>query len=72
MDSKALCKALSFCPSLADMEVVGLHIQLRLLLNCLSSHGHHLERLCCQSAKTGRTQVLKSHTCEQLVKGLTK
>lgn len=69
MDSKALCKAISFCPSLADLEVVGLHIQLRSLLNCLSSHCHHLERLCCQSSKTGRTEALKSRTCVQLVKG---
>lgn len=69
MDNKALCKALSFCPSLADLEVVGLHVQLRSLLNCLSSHCHHLERLCCQSSKTGRTEALKSRTCVQLVKG---
>lgn len=69
MDSKALCKAISFCPSLADLEVVGLHIQLRSLLNCLSSHCHHLERLCCQSSKTGRTEALKTRTCVQLVKG---
>lgn len=69
MDSRALCKAISFCPSLADLEVVGLHIQLRSLLNCLSSHCHHLERLCCQSSKTGRTEALKTRTCVQLVKG---
>eukprot|EP01018_Ginkgo_biloba_P032664 Gb_01688 [translate_table: standard] len=69
MDSKALCKAISCCPSLLDLEIVGLHIQLKSTLDCLSSHCQHLERLGCQSSKTGRAEALKSRTCTQLVKG---
>ncbi|KAH9301885.1 hypothetical protein KI387_013468, partial [Taxus chinensis] len=72
MDSKALCNAISSCPSLSDLEVVGLHVQLKSIIHCLSSHCHYLERLCCQSSKTGRAEGLKSHTCTQFLKGCPK
>ncbi|XP_057860349.1 F-box protein At4g02760 isoform X2 [Cryptomeria japonica] len=72
IDTKALCGAISSCPSLSDLELVDLHVQLKSVLSCLSSHCHFLERLCCQSSKTGRVEGLRSYTCTQFLTGCPK
>ncbi|XP_058073729.1 F-box protein At4g02760-like isoform X2 [Magnolia sinica] len=67
MDNAALCTALSACPSLLDLEVVGLHVELRHTLESVSTNCHLIERLFFESSKTGRDDSLKSPTCADLV-----
>ncbi|XP_059660497.1 F-box protein SKIP17-like [Cornus florida] len=67
MDNAALCAALSFCPSLLDLEIVGLHVELRQTLESVSRHCHLIERLFFESSKTGRDDSLKLPTCSDLV-----
>ncbi|XP_077213642.1 F-box protein At4g02760-like isoform X1 [Tasmannia lanceolata] len=69
MDNVALCTALSACPSLLDLEVVGLHVELRQTLGSVSTNCHFIERLSFESSKTGRDDSLKSPTCIDLVNG---
>ncbi|KAL4198436.1 hypothetical protein AMTRI_Chr03g45890 [Amborella trichopoda] len=69
MDNASFCAALSVCPSLIDLEVLGLHIELRQALKTLSSSCRGLERLVIESAKSGRDESLKSATCAELVNG---
>ncbi|KAJ4956543.1 hypothetical protein NE237_013326 [Protea cynaroides] len=69
MDNAALCAALSPCPSLLDLEIVGLHIELRQTLESVSKNCHFIERLFFESSKTGRDDSLKSPTCFELVNG---
>ncbi|XAR58545.1 hypothetical protein NMG60_11013981 [Bertholletia excelsa] len=67
MDGPALCSALSSCPSLLDLEMVGLHVELKQTLESVSKHCHLIERLCFESSKTGRDDSLKTSTCNDLV-----
>ncbi|CAL5425234.1 unnamed protein product [Camellia sinensis] len=67
MDNAALCAALSACPSLLDLEIVGLHVELRQTLESVSKHCHLIERLYFESSKTGRDDSLKLPTCCDLV-----
>ncbi|KAB2018343.1 hypothetical protein ES319_D08G223900v1 [Gossypium barbadense] len=67
MDNASLCVALAACPSLLDLEIVGLHVELRQTLMSVSSHCHFIERLFFESSKTGRDDSLKSPTCFELV-----
>lgn len=67
MDSSSLCGALSACPSLLDLEIVGLHVELRQTLISVSANCHLIERLFFESSKTGRDDSLKSQTCIDLV-----
>ncbi|KAA8550855.1 hypothetical protein F0562_002539 [Nyssa sinensis] len=67
MDNTALCAALSACPSLLDLEIVGLHVELRQTLESVSKHCHLIERLFFESSKTGRDDSLKLPTCSDLV-----
>ncbi|XP_030462171.2 F-box protein SKIP17-like isoform X2 [Syzygium oleosum] len=67
MDSASLCMALSVCPSLVDLEIVGLHVELRQLLTSVGLNCHLIERLFFESSKTGRDDSLKSPTCVDLV-----
>lgn len=67
MDNTSLCVALSACPSLLDLEIVGLHVELRHTLASVSSNCHLIERLFFESSKTGRDDSLKSPTCVELV-----
>ncbi|KAJ9696184.1 hypothetical protein PVL29_008433 [Vitis rotundifolia] len=67
MDNTALCAALSACPSLLDLEIVGLHVELRQTLMSVSTNCHLIERLFFESSKTGRDDSLKSPTCVDLV-----
>ncbi|PPD73279.1 hypothetical protein GOBAR_DD29786 [Gossypium barbadense] len=53
MDNASLCVALAACPSLLDLEIVGLHVELRQTLMSVSSHCHFIERLFFESSKTG-------------------
>ncbi|KAF5187818.1 F-box protein skip17 [Thalictrum thalictroides] len=69
MDNDALCTALSSCPSLLDLEIVGLHIELRQTLESVSTNCPLLERLFFESSRTGRDDSLKSPTCVDLVNG---
>ncbi|XP_043691671.1 F-box protein SKIP17-like [Telopea speciosissima] len=69
MDNAALCTALSTCPSLLDLEIVGLHVELRQTLESVSKNCHFIERLFFESSKTGRDDSLKSPTCIDLVNG---
>ncbi|XP_057424557.1 F-box protein At4g02733-like [Lotus japonicus] len=67
MDNVSLSGALSACPSLLDLEIVGLHVELRLTLMSVSAHCHLIERLFFESSKTGRDDSLKTQTCVELV-----
>lgn len=69
MDSSALCSALSACQSLIDLEVIGLHIELKRTLDSVSSYCHLIERLFLESSETGRDDSLKPSTCVDLVDG---
>lgn len=72
IDNVALCTALYSCPSLCDLELVKLNVQLKSVLSCLSSRCHLLERLCFQSRKMVRMEGLRSHTCIQFLAGCPK
>ncbi|KAM7501345.1 hypothetical protein LguiB_000249 [Lonicera macranthoides] len=67
MDNAAFSSALSTCPSLLDLEIVGLHVELRQTLESVSKHCHLIERLFFESSKTGRDDSLKLPTCSDLV-----
>ncbi|XP_062144907.1 F-box protein SKIP17-like [Alnus glutinosa] len=67
MDNTSLCGALSACPSLLDLEIVSLHVELRQTLMSVSANCHLIERLFFESSKTGRDDSLKSPTCIDLV-----
>ncbi|KAF5455024.1 hypothetical protein F2P56_024643 [Juglans regia] len=67
MDNTSLCGALSACPSLLDLEIVGLHVELRQTLMSVSGNCHLMERLFFESSKIGRDDSLKSATCIDLV-----
>ncbi|KAH7577554.1 hypothetical protein ACOSQ2_001516 [Xanthoceras sorbifolium] len=67
MDNTSLCMALSACPSLLDLEIVGLHVELRQTLMSVSLSCPLIERLFFESSKTGRDDSLKSPTCVDLV-----
>ncbi|XP_052170129.1 F-box protein At4g02733-like [Diospyros lotus] len=67
MDNAALSVALSTCSYLLDLEIVGLHVELRQTLESVSKHCHLIERLYFESSKTGRDDSLKLPTCSDLV-----
>ncbi|KAH9785832.1 F-box protein SKIP17 [Citrus sinensis] len=67
MDNASLSMALSACPSLLDLEIVGLHVELRQTLMSVSMSCPLLERLFFESSKTGRDDSLKSPTCVDFV-----
>ncbi|KAM7255791.1 hypothetical protein ACFE04_011532 [Oxalis oulophora] len=67
MDNTSLCVALAACPSLLDLEIVGLHVELRQTLMSVSANCHLVERLFFESSKTGRDDSLKSPTCIDFV-----
>ncbi|XP_022150255.1 F-box protein SKIP17-like [Momordica charantia] len=67
MDNTSLCVALSACPSLLDLEIVGLHVELRQTLMSVIDSCQLIERLFFESSKTGRDDSLKSPTCVDLV-----
>ncbi|XP_044503784.1 F-box protein SKIP17-like isoform X2 [Mangifera indica] len=67
MDNTSLCMALSACPSLLDLEIVGLHVELRQTLMSVSMNCPLIERLFFESSKTGRDDSLKSPTCVDFV-----
>ncbi|KAL7601940.1 F-box protein At4g02760 isoform X1 [Lactuca sativa] len=67
MDNTALWASLSACPSLLDLEIVGLHVELRHTLESISKNCPLLERLVFESSKTGRDDGLKFPTCNEFV-----
>ncbi|KAL7226623.1 hypothetical protein ACSBR1_021674 [Camellia fascicularis] len=67
MDNASLCASLSACPSLLDLEIVGLYVELRQTLESVSKHCRSIERLFFESSKTGRDDSLKFPTCSDLV-----
>ncbi|XP_022954019.1 F-box protein SKIP17-like isoform X1 [Cucurbita moschata] len=67
MDNPSLRAALSACPSLLDLEIVGLHVELRQTLTSVIENCQFIERLFFESSKTGRDDSLKSPTCVDLV-----
>ncbi|KAJ6938786.1 F-box protein SKIP17-like [Populus alba x Populus x berolinensis] len=67
IDNTSLCGALSACPSLLDLEIIGLHVELRQTLVSVSMNCPLIERLFFESSKTGRDDSLKSPTCVELV-----
>ncbi|KAI9119214.1 hypothetical protein K1719_009889 [Acacia pycnantha] len=67
MDNASLCAALAACPSLLDLEIVGLHVELRQTLMSVSTNCQLIERLFFESSKTGRDNSLKTPTCIHLV-----
>ncbi|KMZ71228.1 hypothetical protein ZOSMA_185G00470 [Zostera marina] len=68
MDNTALCTALSACHSLIELEIIGLHVELRRTLQCLSENCNLLERLFFESEDDG-DETLFLQTCKELVKG---
>ncbi|XP_020241549.1 F-box protein At4g02733-like isoform X2 [Asparagus officinalis] len=69
MDSHALCTALFACQSLLDLEVVGLHVELKRTLDAVSTSCHSIERLFIESSDAGRDDSLNSAACTDLVNG---
>ncbi|KAF9682891.1 hypothetical protein SADUNF_Sadunf05G0155100 [Salix dunnii] len=67
IDNTSLCGALSACPSLLDLEIIGLHVDLRQTLVSVSMNCPLIERLFFESSKTGRDDSLKIPTCVHLV-----
>ncbi|KAL0435733.1 UNVERIFIED_CONTAM: F-box protein SKIP17 [Sesamum radiatum] len=67
MDNTAFGAAVSACPSLLDLEIVGLHVELRQTLESVSRSCPLIERLFFESSKTGRDDSLKLPTCNDLV-----
>ncbi|GFP92299.1 F-box protein at4g02760 [Phtheirospermum japonicum] len=67
MDNTAIGAALSACPSLLDLVIVGLHVELRQTLESVSRSCPVIERLYFESSKTGRDESLKLPTCIDLV-----
>ncbi|XP_027351770.1 F-box protein At4g02760-like [Abrus precatorius] len=67
MDNASLSGALSACPSLLDLEIVGLHVELRQTLVSVSANCRMIDRLFFESSKTGRDDSLKAQTCSELV-----
>lgn len=67
MDNTALCDALSSCPSLLDLEMAGIHVDLRQTLESVSKYCPLIERLSFESSKTGRDDSFKLPTCSELV-----
>ncbi|XP_071719703.1 F-box protein At4g02760-like [Rutidosis leptorrhynchoides] len=67
MDNSALSASLSACPSLLDLEIVGLIVELRHTLESISRHCPLIERLVFESSKTGRDDGLKYPTCNEFV-----
>ncbi|KAJ0946358.1 putative leucine-rich repeat domain superfamily, F-box-like domain superfamily [Helianthus annuus] len=67
MDNASLLTSLSACPSLVDLEIVGLHVELRHTLESISRNCPLIERLVFESSKTGRDDGLKFPTCNEFV-----
>ncbi|KAK9057308.1 hypothetical protein SSX86_022143 [Deinandra increscens subsp. villosa] len=67
MDNASLLTSLSACPSLLDLEIVGLHVELRNTLESVSRNCPLIERLVFESSKTGRDDGLKFPTCNEFV-----
>ncbi|KAL8214949.1 hypothetical protein R6Q57_004398 [Mikania cordata] len=67
MDNASLLTSLSACPSLVDLEIVGLHVELRHTLESVSRNCPLIERLVFESSKTGRDDGLKFPTCNEFV-----
>ncbi|KAK6164666.1 hypothetical protein DH2020_001530 [Rehmannia glutinosa] len=67
MDNTAFGAAVSACPTLLDLEIVGLHVDLRQTLESVSRSCPLIERLFFESSKTGRDDSLKLPTCNDLV-----
>ncbi|KAH6818834.1 hypothetical protein C2S51_002437 [Perilla frutescens var. frutescens] len=67
MDNTAFGAAILACPSLLDLEIVGLHVELRQTLESVSRSCPLIERLFFESSKTGRDDSLKLPTCNDLV-----
>ncbi|KAI3783083.1 hypothetical protein L2E82_13145 [Cichorium intybus] len=63
MDDMALLESLSVCPSLVDIEIVGLHVELRQTLESVSKQCPLLERFLFESSKKGRGDDLKYGIC---------
>ncbi|KAL6564364.1 hypothetical protein OROMI_015814 [Orobanche minor] len=67
MDNTAFGAAVLACPSLIDLEIVGLHVELRQTLESVSRSCPVIERLFFESSRTGRDDSLKLPTCIDLV-----
>ncbi|XP_076941448.1 F-box protein At4g02760-like [Bidens hawaiensis] len=67
MDNASLLTSLSACPNLLDLEIVGLHVELRHTLESISRNCPLIERLVFESSKTGRDDGLKFPTCNEFV-----
>lgn len=72
MDSLNLCRVIVACPALTDLELVGLRINARVVLNTVALHCHGLKRLCFQSPKESGWSpygIIKTVNCIQVVQG---
>lgn len=77
MDSTHLCKAIAVCPGLTDLEIVGLSINMRMVLQSVTSHCHDMKRLFIQPPKTGSANQwrscgpdsIRTLSCNQMVQG---
>ncbi|KAG6438313.1 hypothetical protein SASPL_103250 [Salvia splendens] len=67
MDNAALGAAISACPSLLDLEIVGLHVELRHTLESVSRSCPLIGRLYFESSETGRDDSLTLATCNDIV-----
>ncbi|KAL1351510.1 hypothetical protein HN51_015430 [Arachis hypogaea] len=69
MDSPSLVETLSVCPSLLDLEIVGLDVELGCILSSVSANCHLIERFAFAASTTGRNEILNIQTCSHLVAG---
>ncbi|KAK1437278.1 hypothetical protein QVD17_03068 [Tagetes erecta] len=68
MDNAALLTSLASCPFLLDLEIVGVHVELRQTLESVSKHCPLMERLVFESSKTGRDDCWKTPACNEFVR----
>ncbi|GAB2241385.1 hypothetical protein Droror1_Dr00018160 [Drosera rotundifolia] len=67
IDSPVLCMTISACPSLVDLKIVGLHVELKQTLESVSGSCPLLHRLFFESSKAGRDDSIKLQTCVNFV-----
>uniref|UniRef100_A0A7N0SYE0 F-box domain-containing protein n=1 Tax=Kalanchoe fedtschenkoi TaxID=63787 RepID=A0A7N0SYE0_KALFE len=67
LDDSAVCAALSTCPSLLDLEIVGLNVELKQILVSVASSCSMIQRLYFDSSIAGRDDNLTAPICVDFV-----
>ncbi|CAM8923152.1 unnamed protein product [Rhodiola kirilowii] len=67
LDDSAVCAAISACPSLLDLEIVGLNVELKQILVSVASSCSMIHRLYFESSIAGRDDNLIAPICDDFV-----